>query len=103
GRLKVIFLANPLLSIEQTHALFARLAPPGQHPELKPGQTPIAAYMDPGRAWVVLTTKRSPCVETYTVALNYALQALLGMKGAPLPKLERRDPITSPRRTAQAA
>ena len=102
GRLKVIFLANPRLTIEATQALFQRLAPGAQYPELKKGQTPIAAFMDAQHNWIVLTTAKPACVQTYTVALNYALQTLLGMKGAPLPK-QRRDFIKSPKRTAQAA
>ncbi|MFT3729061.1 MAG: hypothetical protein QM759_14655 [Terricaulis sp.] len=102
GRLKVIFLANPLLTLEQTHTLFKRLAPAGAYPELKKGQAPIAAFMDAQQNWVVLTTKKPPCVQTYTVALNYALQNLLGMKGTPLPK-QQRAPIRLPNRPARAA
>jgi hypothetical protein len=90
GRLKVIFLANPLLSTEQTHALFQRLAPGGVYPELKQNQAPIAAFVDGQGNWVLLTTKKPASVQTYTVALNYALQALLGMKGTPLSKEHRR-------------
>lgn len=102
GRLKVIYIANPLLTTEQTHALFRRLAPEGQYPELKKGQVPIAAFLDARRNWVVLTTKKPPCVQTYTVALNYALQNLLGMKGTPLPK-QGRDPVKSTGPSARAA
>jgi hypothetical protein len=99
GRLKVIFLANPLLTEAQTHALFQRLAPDGAHPPLQRGQTPIAAFMDRDHRWTVLTTKMPACVQTYTMALNYALQALLGMEAAPLPK-QRRAPLRSPRPAA---
>jgi hypothetical protein len=99
GRLKVIFLANPLLTPEQTHALFQRLAPGGAQPPLQRGQIPIAAFMDPERRWTVLSTKMPACVQTYTVALNYALQALLGMNAAPLPK-QRRARLRSPRPAA---
>jgi hypothetical protein len=86
GRLNVILLANPSLSRDDTIALFRRIAPSGQAPALEPGQTPIAAYLDADKAWRVLSTKRRPCVQTYTVALNYALQATLGLKGVALRK-----------------
>lgn len=89
GRLKIIFIANPLLSSEETRALFAKIAPHGEAPDLKGGQTPIAAYLDDKQNWIVLTTKMQPSVQTYTVALNYALQALLGLKGVPMPKKQR--------------
>lgn len=90
GRLRIIFLANPQLSPEDTRILFERIAPARQAPVLAGGQTPIAAYMDARNRWTVLTTKRPPCVQTYAVALNYALQATLGMKGVPLPKQRKR-------------
>jgi hypothetical protein len=102
GRLKVIYLANPLLTTEQTHALFQRLAPAGEFPALKKKQVPVAAFLDAHRNWIVLTTSKPPCVQTYTVALNYALQSLLGMQGTPLPK-QRRGSAKSPNPRAQAA
>ncbi|HVV32381.1 MAG TPA: hypothetical protein VHC73_04050 [Vitreimonas sp.] len=102
GRLKVIYLANPLLTTEQTHALFQRLAPAGEFPALKKKQVPVAAFLDAQRNWIVLTTSKPPCVQTYTVALNYALQSLLGMQGTPLPK-QRRGSAKSPNPRAQAA
>jgi hypothetical protein len=82
GRLNVIFLANPNLSPVQTVELFQRVAPSGEATQLKRGQIPIAAYVGADKTWHVLSTKRQPCVQSYTVALNYALQATLGLKGA---------------------
>lgn len=86
GRTRIIFIANPELSKEDNIALFARLAPKGEAPDLKKGAAPIAAYLDNQGQWTVLTTKKPACVQTYTVALNFALQALLGMKPAPVTK-----------------
>jgi hypothetical protein len=77
GRLQTIFLASPELDREANLALFARLVP--EMPEINANQFPLAAYQHSGE-WRVLTTKR-PSVETYTAALNTALQALFGMKG----------------------
>jgi hypothetical protein len=88
-RLRVIFLANPQLSPDETRALFERVAPAGHAPLLSAKQVPIAAYMDAQQRWVVLTSKQPACVQTYSVALNYALQALLGLNGAPLPRRRR--------------
>jgi hypothetical protein len=79
-RLRTIFLASPELDREATLALFARLAP--GMPEIAPRQTPIAAYRSDGE-WRVLTARRLS-VESYTAALNTALQALFGMRGEPV-------------------
>ena len=84
GRLKVIFIANPTLPREQTLMLFQRLSPPGQMPALAQGQYPLGAYLDKQGRWCVMTTKYPPSVQTFSVALNYALQALLGMRGVAL-------------------
>lgn len=90
GRVRVIFLANPELSREATLALFDRLAPQGAAPVFRERQIPIAAWMDGQRRWRVLTTSKPACVQTYTVALAYALQAVLGMKGVALAKVRKR-------------
>lgn len=77
GRLQTIFLASPELDRAATLSLFQRLVP-----EMSPiaeKQHPIAAY-EHGGQWQVLTAKRLS-VETYTAALNTALQALFGLKG----------------------
>ena len=86
GRHNVIFIANPLLQHEATVALFNRIAPQGQSPALPRSQFPIAAYLDSEGGWCVLTTRRAPSVQSYSVALNYALQALLGMSAVPMPR-----------------
>jgi hypothetical protein len=77
GRLQTIFLASPELDRDATLALFKRFVP--DMPEIDPKQTPVAAYRCDG-AWRVLTAKRLS-VDSYTAALNAALQALFGMKG----------------------
>lgn len=77
GRLRTIFLASPDLERDANLALFNRLVP--EMPEVAAKQAPLAAYQHDGQ-WRVLTTKR-PSVESYTAALNTALQALLGLKG----------------------
>ncbi|MBN8605283.1 MAG: hypothetical protein J0L81_00035 [Caulobacterales bacterium] len=79
GRLQVIFLASPELDRETTHALFQRLVP--NMPEIEAKQTIIAAY-ELGGEWRVLTAAERS-VDSYTGALNTALQALFGMKGEP--------------------
>ncbi len=80
GRLHTVFLASPELDRDTNLALFKRLVP--GMPEVSAKQTPIAAYALKGD-WRVLTAKRAS-VETYTAALNTALQALFGMKGEAL-------------------
>jgi hypothetical protein len=77
GRLQVIFLASPELDREATLALFKRLVP--NMPEIDAKQHPIAAY-EIGGEWRVLTAKQLG-VDSYTAALNTALQALFGLKG----------------------
>ena len=86
GRVRVIYIANPELSGPDNMALFARL---GDLPPLGRNQQPIAAFREPQMGWRILTTTRPPCVQTYTVALNTALQALLGAKGTPLKRPRR--------------
>ncbi len=88
GRVRVIFLANPELTPEETRALFTRIAPGARL--LPAPQTPIAAWLDERGEWFVLTTSKPPCVQSYTVALNFALQTTLGMKGVKLTKAQRR-------------
>jgi hypothetical protein len=50
--------------------------------QLKPGRRPIAAFLDPAGGWTVLAA-RILSVQTYTVAMNRALQGLMGKAGAP--------------------
>ena len=80
GRLRVIFLASPDLDREANVALFQRLVP--QMPDIKAKHAPLAAYECDG-AWRVLTAKRLS-VESYTAALNMALQSLFGARGSPV-------------------
>jgi hypothetical protein len=82
GRLHTIFLASPELDRQATLALFERIIP--SMPEIRFKQWPIAAYARDG-AWHVMTAKRLS-VESYTAALNAALQALFGLKGVDVPK-----------------
>lgn len=77
GRLRTIFLASPELDRADTLALFQRLVP--NVPEISAEQHAIAAYACDGE-WRVLTAKKLS-VETYSAALNTALQALFGLKG----------------------
>src|SRR5262249_17930339 len=82
GRLRVIFLASPDLDRDANLALFQRLVP--SMPDIKLKQAPIAAYQE-GGGWHVLTARRFS-VESFTAALNAALQAQFGMQGTPLVK-----------------
>jgi hypothetical protein len=77
GQLRTIFLASPELDRDATLALFQRFVP--DMPEIKPKHAPVAAFSKDGE-WRVLTTRRLG-VESYTAALNIALQASFGMKG----------------------
>ncbi len=80
GRLRTIYLASPELDRAATLALFNRLVP--SMPEISAKQHAIAAYAEQGQ-WRVLTAKKLS-VESYTAALNTALQALFGLKGEPV-------------------
>jgi len=82
---RTIFLANPEISEAETEPLFATLFVGTAFPEVKRGQTPIAAYQDAKRGWRLLTAKRRN-VQTYTIALNIALQAMHGREGVPAVK-----------------
>jgi hypothetical protein len=77
-RSRAIYLANPELPAATNDMLFARISPEGAALVMSKRQTPIVAFLDPQRGWRVLTTSRRPCVQTYVIALNMALQALLG-------------------------
>ena len=79
-RLRTIILASPELDRAATIAMFARLAP--DMPAIAERQHPIAAFAQDGE-WRVLTARRLS-VDSYTTALNTALQALLGLTGEPL-------------------
>jgi hypothetical protein len=78
ARPRTIYLANPEIPAAASEILFARLAPEGAVPVLPKRQKTIAAFVDPKGGWRVLTTSRRPCLQTYVIALNMALQALLG-------------------------
>lgn len=80
GRLQVIFLASPELDRAVTFELFQRLVP--NMPEIDAKQHLVAAY-ELGGEWRVLTAQKLS-VDSYTAALNTALQALFGMKGEPV-------------------
>lgn len=85
GRLQVIFLASPELDRAATLELFKQLVP--DMLEIDARQQAIAAY-EIGGAWLVLTAKRLS-VDSYTAALNTALQALFGLKGEPVKRPKR--------------
>lgn len=80
GRLQVIFLASPELDREATRTLFQRLVP--NMPNIDAKQHVIAAY-ELGGEWRLLTAEHLS-VDSYTAALNTALQALFGVKGEPV-------------------
>lgn len=86
GRLQVIFLASPELDRQATLDLFKRFVP--NMPEIGVKQHPIAAY-ERGGEWQVLTAKQLG-VDSYTAALNTALQALFGLKGEPVKKPKKK-------------
>jgi hypothetical protein len=96
GRLQTIFLASPELDRDATLALFKRLVP--EMPEIDAQQWALAAYQHDG-VWRLLTAKRLS-VETYTAALNTALQALFGLQGV---KVEKRKAGDAPALIARAA
>jgi hypothetical protein len=85
GRLRTIFLASPELDRAATLALFERLGP--EMAAIPAKQLPIAAF-EHGGQWQVLTAKRLS-VESYTAALNTALQAQFGLAGEPLKRPAR--------------
>jgi hypothetical protein len=93
ARERTIYLANPELSAATNETLFARLAPGSAPPELAKGQAPIAAFVDPGQGWRVLTTSKRPCVQTYVIALNMALRSMFGEARLPAAfRAERKAP-----------
>ncbi|QGZ93905.1 hypothetical protein [Terricaulis silvestris] len=85
GRLQTIFLASPELDRAATLTLFARLVP--DMPAIPEEQLAIAAYSHRGE-WRVLTTKRLS-LESYSAALNTALQVQFGLAGEPLKRPAR--------------
>jgi hypothetical protein len=93
ARDRTIYLANPELPAATNESLFARLAPQGAPPALANGQAPIAAFVDPKQGWRVLVTSKRPCVQTYVIALNMALQAMFGEARLPAAfRAERKAP-----------
>ncbi|MEL7370173.1 MAG: hypothetical protein AAFN74_14740 [Myxococcota bacterium] len=88
-KLNLIYVANPELSAEVTAALFQQVLPAGDTLTLAAGQAPIAAFRA-SEGWRVLTTSVRPSVQTYTIAVNIALQSLLGRAGVPLEQPRKR-------------
>lgn len=80
---RTIFLANPETPADETARLFAQAAPGAAAPPLARKQIAIAAYHDPQRGWRVLSARRQT-VQTTTIALNIALQSMLGEEGVEL-------------------
>lgn len=89
GRVRAIYIANPELPGETTLDLFRAIIPGGQELAASGKQMPIAAYEDPQHGWRVLTTSLTPRVQTYTIALNIALQRMFGLGGAALKRAKR--------------
>lgn len=83
GRLQVIFLASPEIDREATIGLLNHMI--RNWSQIPDNQTPVAAYQVDG-VWQVLTAKRHS-VDSYTVALNAALQNKFGLNGVPLVKV----------------
>ena len=102
--LRVAYVANPELSPQTTLRLFRQIIPGGRTLAMPPGEWPIAAYKerreDATTGWRVLTTSIQPSVQTYTLAINMALQSMLGPDGVPLarPRRFRRSHPNSGRR-----
>ncbi|HEX5998609.1 MAG TPA: hypothetical protein VFZ16_04305 [Hyphomicrobiaceae bacterium] len=86
---RTIYLANPSLAPDDMTTLLETIAPQGAGQHLSLGQVAIAAFNDPAAGWRVLSARRVS-VQTLTVALNAALQAVLGMRGVPLIPVDRR-------------
>ena len=83
-QLRVAYLANPELPAETTLRLFRAIVPGATTLNPPADQMPIAAFPDGEGGWKVLTTSVRPSVQTYTIALNAALQGMLGHTGKPL-------------------
>jgi hypothetical protein len=71
---RTIIIASPGMSAEETSASFGRITP--EPAQLRPGRFAVAAFQDPVDGWTLLSARRLT-VQTYTVALNRALQRLL--------------------------
>jgi hypothetical protein len=71
---RTIILASPKMSAEDTSSLFAEIT--GGPITLKRRQRAVAAFQDPVDGWTLLSARRLT-VQTYTVALNRAIQHLL--------------------------
>lgn len=105
---RTIFLANPEIPVGDTEPLFATLfLGGGRFPEIRRGQTPIAAFQDPKRGWRVLTARRRS-QQAYVIALNMALQAMFGPAGVPAmrprkARLRESEKPAPPARRASAA
>lgn len=88
---RTIYLANPEVDDAQNAEIFAALSP-GYEIAFAKGQKPIAAFYDPDAGWRILSTKRRS-LQSYAVALNFALQAAHGAKGT-APKRRKRDAVS---------
>lgn len=82
---RTIFLASPEIPASETEPLFATLLLDSRFPNVKRGQTVLAAYKT-GDAWQVLTARRRN-LQSYSIALTMALQAILGLDGVKLERL----------------
>lgn len=82
AQIKVALLANPSLSAAENLAFLERFAPEAAA-KLSSSQALVAAY-NAGGEWRVVTSSKPPSVQTYTMGLNLALQALLGRGATPL-------------------
>jgi hypothetical protein len=71
---RTIVIASPSVSADETRALFGQIC--GEPVVLRQGCRPVAAFQDPSDGWTLLCARRLT-VQTYTVALNRALQRLL--------------------------
>jgi len=83
---RTIYLASAHLAADANARLFALIADAA---ELDCGnEVAIALFKDPTRGWRVLTT-RAATVQSYTAALNKALQAMLGYEGVRMVRVKK--------------
>jgi hypothetical protein len=71
---KTIIIASPNMSAEDASALFGQVS--GERITLEAHRRAVAAFQDPVDGWTLLSA-RHLTVQTYSVALNRALQRLL--------------------------
>jgi len=83
---RTIYLASAHLPAEETARLFAAISGGA----IESGrETPIALFRDPRRGWRALSA-RARTMQSYTVALNMALQAMFGVDGVPIQRAAKR-------------